>query len=161
MIFCHWHYFLLAFLFDPQTCKHSYHCSIGQKTSIRTQSFSMECFTFPFCTMCFLLFDPSHLLRDDHKMCHLLLRLVVVNMAIVMDAGCSDWCLWPQHFIEWMQRIPFIQLWPFTTGVRIGAQSSDKEHIFWATFSWSQQLDKVLWISVTQLSKMDLYLWAK
>ncbi len=70
----------------------------------------MECFAFPFCTcylgagMWFLSCNLHHLLWNTHEMCHLSLRLVVMNMAIAMDAGCSGQCLQPQHHIKWMRR---------------------------------------------------------
>jgi hypothetical protein len=40
MISCHHHCFLIAFMFKPLTSKHSYHCSINQKTSVRMQKSS-------------------------------------------------------------------------------------------------------------------------
>ncbi len=40
MICCCRHCSLIAVLFKPPTCKQSYHCSINQKTSIRTQKSS-------------------------------------------------------------------------------------------------------------------------
>ncbi len=169
MIFCHWHCFLVSFLFEPPTSKHSYHQSIYQRTSICTQqSLSSpgkfdEKLYLPLLYMLqshmgmwLMLWNPYCLLRNTHELHHLLLRLVVVNIRYcnvhMMQRPTSQ----PQHHIKWMRRIPSICLWPFTTRVRIGMQSSNKKHFLghfwsksaawqsplmrgnsWATFGWS------------------------
>jgi hypothetical protein len=63
MIFCHQHCFLITFLFKPPTSKHSYHCSIDQKTSIHTHKSSSSPRKFD--EMCYLSLFYMLLSRRD------------------------------------------------------------------------------------------------
>jgi hypothetical protein len=86
----------------------------------------IKCFTFPPLYMLlshrdvyFVMWSKS-LVWNAFEMCHLSLRLVVVNLGVAMNTGCSKQSF---YCIESVWRIPFIWLCPFTIWVRIGIQS--------------------------------------